>query len=530
DTMRIDAPPRHRRAGPERARQGAAPAAAGAGGRAANAVRAEAARAFAARRAGPAERLRATAAVHAGVPVDAVGVARALADAGAAGARIGGAALDPGRAAGSKAVTGAGGVQLVAAARGDRTDGLDRVLGAPPGPVADTGQATGGGLALHADRARVGDAGGDRPAGTEAVALIATDAGTGAGAVAAEAVDAESGGALTGGAARGARQPLPAAAVHALHARRTVTVGRTLREASAGAGVAVERRADGRRARHAAPGAVADADASDRGAAARAGLADAPFDVRPAVAFAVARAVQPAGGGRALRAEGRRTRRVAGGHEAAGPRRRRRAARFARLGAGAVAAEPVDAEPARAIAGAATRRSVGAPAPAVAAAGHGVRTAVLFPRERRRGRMTGPEAHRQEDEEERRAQLSAERARRRPLTCPPGHSARTYTCARTENRELHAPRSIFQRLGPVKPHASSGRRRRQPLQRFQLELLERTPGLRSPPKLDGDPNLAVVVNADIQRMGDGSTPGSAPRFVEGALDDRRSADVAGSKI
>jgi hypothetical protein len=57
-----------------------------------------------------------------------------------------------------------------------------------------------------------------------------------------------------------------------------------------------------------------------------------------------------------------------------------------------------------------------------------------------------------------------------------------------------------------------------------------TPGLRSPPKLDGDPNLAVVVNADIQRMGDGSTPGSAPRFVEGALDDRRSADVAGSKI
>src|SRR6185312_10867081 len=50
-----------------------------------------------------------------------------------------------------------------------------------------------------------------------------------------------------------------------LHARRTVTVGRTLREASAGAGVAVERRADGRRARHAAPGAVADADAGDRG-------------------------------------------------------------------------------------------------------------------------------------------------------------------------------------------------------------------------------------------------------------------------
>src|SRR4029077_13524968 len=81
-------------------------------------------------------RLRAAAPVHAAVAGDAVGVARAMVDAGAAGALIGAALLDAGHSAGAETVASPRGVHAVSAAGGRYAHRLGGVLGAAADSVA----------------------------------------------------------------------------------------------------------------------------------------------------------------------------------------------------------------------------------------------------------------------------------------------------------------------------------------------------------------------------------------------------------
>ena len=187
------------------------------------------------------------------------------------------------------------------------------------------------------------------PAGSAAALLVAADARTLAGDVAADPVGAERRLALVGLGAHGAVRFQAAAAVHAQDAAGAVGVGLARRRAPVRRGVAVERRADRRRAGPAASLAVADVDVADGGAVTGARLAHGALRVLAAVPLAVARAVEPAGRDGADRA-GARLFRHAVRDERADPGGALAIAGLARLRARAVAADAVDAEAALAVA------------------------------------------------------------------------------------------------------------------------------------------------------------------------------------
>src|SRR6185312_11698163 len=244
--------------------------------------------------------------------------------------------LHPLRAAGAEPVAGSGGVLDVPAAACRGADRLGRVPRAAAEAVAAPRQPAGRAVGGRADLVRVERPLRRRPAGPHATALVAADAGAGAGGVAADPVGAEIGRAVRALVAGPSDRFFPAASGHALDRGDAV-------------GVPVEGGADLRGARGAGAGPVAVAAPADRSAVAGPPLADGPLGIAPAPALAVAGAVEAAGRDRARRADVGRAGRAAGGHEGADTGRRGGVAGLAGLLAGALAADTVDAKTAAAL-------------------------------------------------------------------------------------------------------------------------------------------------------------------------------------
>src|SRR5262249_21778768 len=147
----------------------------------------------------------------------------------------------------------------------------------------------------------------------------------------AQSVGAEAGGALAVRGADGPARLLAAAAGHALLSGHAVGVRAARREALVRRGVAVERRADHRRAGLAPAGPVAHLDAVDGRTRAGARAAHGPRRMLPASAPPVAGSVEPAGRRARLRAHAGRPRRLSDRDRRAGPHRARDVAGAARL-------------------------------------------------------------------------------------------------------------------------------------------------------------------------------------------------------
>src|SRR6185312_1717388 len=207
------------------------------------------------------------------------------------------------------------------------------------------GRAVGG----RADLVRVERPLRRRPAGPHATALVAADAGAGAGGVAADPVGAEIGRAVRALVAGPSDRFFPAAPGHALDRGDAVGVRVASLDTGVRLPVAVEGGADLRGARGAGAGPVAVAAPADRSAVAGPPLADGPLGIAPAPALAVAGAVEAAGRDRARRADVGSAGRAAGGHEGADTGRRGGVAGLAGLLAGALAADTVDAKTAAAL-------------------------------------------------------------------------------------------------------------------------------------------------------------------------------------
>ncbi len=292
----------------------------------------------------------------AGVPGGAIGRGGAGLVAGAAFAGEVSALEALGGETGSETVAGSSGVPRGRVhARRQAARAVGGVRAAASLAVADPGRSAGRRILLEAKRVSL--AGGSRRAGPHEADLIAGLASAAAGAVAAESVGAMARATLRVGAASHADRLGAAASAQAMLARDAVGVGGAGPQTLIGRRAAEVRRADGDRARLAVARAVADVGAGDLRAVAGPLRADGaqrieaagPFAVAGPVLTAARRLVDAALTG-VVRLDARRDHR-------AGAQRGRQRAGHTGPRAGAVATEPVDAEVALALTGAAARQS-----------------------------------------------------------------------------------------------------------------------------------------------------------------------------